>query len=386
MDYEHASVARVVLQNLSKTFPGPKGQAVRAIKEIDLTIEDKELLVLGGPSGCGKTTTLRLIAGLDEPTSGNILLDDQVVNAVPPERRDIAMVFQNYALYPHMTVAENIAFGLKLRKFSGPEIERRTRETADLLGLIGLLGRKPDELSGGERQRVALGRALARRPKILLLDEPLSGLDTRLREQMRREIARLQKELGQTMLYVTHDQFEAMTLGKRIGVMKEGVLEQVGAPRQVYKQPHNQFVAGFLGSPPMNLFRGNIVQKGENLFFEEQAPEPAARSGNALARLYLRLHPQQTDKVQGRSGREIVLGLRPEHVQPAAAQADREVEVIVERIEQACPEAYLYLNSAAHTFAMRLADSDGLEANQRIGVVFDMSRAVFFDPETQRAL
>src|SRR2546423_5776380 len=245
---------RLVVENLSKVFGGARGESVCAVNCLNLTADDGELLVLVGPSGCGKSTTLRMIAGLEEVSQGTISLDGQVLNAVPPKDRDIAMVFQNHALYPHMTVFENIAFRLKLRKVAKSQIEHRVRETAEILGLMPHLNSKPDTLSGGERQRVALGRAMVRKPKLFLLDEPLSNLDGPLRAQMRAEIARLHARLGATMIYVTHDQVEAMTMGQRIAVMKEGVIQQVADPLTLYNSPGNLFVATFIGSPPMNLF------------------------------------------------------------------------------------------------------------------------------------
>src|SRR5262245_54027493 len=261
-------MARLSIENLSRTFTVGRDEKVHAIQGVSLNIGEKELMTLVGPSGSGKTTLLRLIAGLEEPDSGTITLGGTILNPVPPKDRDIAMVFQNYALYPHMTVYENLAFGLKLRKVARAEIERRVREAAEMLGLIELLQRYPDALSGGQRQRVALGRALVRKSKIVLLDEPLSGLDARLRAQMRRELIQLQKQLGWTMLYVTHDQTEAMSLGNRIAVLHHGQIQQVATPRDLYLQPCNSFVAEFFGTPPMNFFAGTIVETTEGLFFQ----------------------------------------------------------------------------------------------------------------------
>ena len=243
-------MARVVIENVSKIFHGPKGEEVCAVHNVNLTVEDKELLVLVGPSGCGKTTTLRMIAGLEDISEGTISIDGEVMNAVPPKDRDIAMVFQNYALYPHMTVFENMAFGLKLRKFPKAEIEQRVKQTAEILGLNSCLARKPNEISGGQRQRVAVGRAIVRKPKLFLFDEPLSNLDAPLRIQMRKEIATLHSRLETTMIYVTHDQAEAMTLGDRIAVMKDGAIQQVADPLTIYDSPISVFVAEFIGSPP----------------------------------------------------------------------------------------------------------------------------------------
>src|SRR5437660_1156854 len=269
-------MARVVLEGLTKVFGGSGGGQIRAVDHATLALEEKELLVLVGPSGCGKTTMLRLIAGLETPTSGKVVIDGEVLNEVPPGDRDLAMVFQNYALYPHMTVHENMAFGLRLRKVARAEIEKRVAMMAERLELMDCLHRQPEELSGGQRQRVALGRALVRRPKVLLLDEPLSGLDLRLREQMRGEIARLHRELELTMLYVTHDQSEAMCLGQRIAVMKEGAIQQVASPTDLYQHPENHFVAGFFGSPAMNFFHGTVAANGAGLILQEQGASDRA--------------------------------------------------------------------------------------------------------------
>src|SRR5271154_1544580 len=264
-------MAQVLLENLSKVFPEKGGPGVAAVKRINLQIEDREFMVLVGPSGCGKSTTLRMIAGLEEITSGTISIGGRLVNDVLPKDRDIAMVFQNYALYPHMTVYENMAFGLKLRKLPKAEIEARVNETAAMLGLESLLKRRPKALSGGQRQRVALGRAIVRKPKVFLFDEPLSNLDAKMRVSTRTEISKLHGRLGATMIYVTHDQVEAMTMGDRICVMKDGHVMQVAAPLEIYNHPANLFVAGFIGSPPMNFFKGTIARNGGRLTFVETA-------------------------------------------------------------------------------------------------------------------
>lgn len=259
-------MAEVILKNVSKIYD----DKTKAVDNVNITIADKEFVVLVGPSGCGKTTTLRMIAGLEEISEGEILIDGKIINNLPPKARDIAMVFQNYALYPHMTVYENIAFGLKLKKFSKSEIERRVKEAAIILGLENLLNRKPKALSGGQRQRVAVGRAIVRNPKVFLFDEPLSNLDAKLRVQMRSEISRLHKELSATMIYVTHDQVEAMTMGDRIVVMKDGKVQQIDTPLNLYNNPANKFVAGFIGSPSMNFIDGKIVDTGRILFQSKQ--------------------------------------------------------------------------------------------------------------------
>jgi multiple sugar transport system ATP-binding protein len=375
-------MARVVLEHLTKVFKGPRGESVRAVDKVSLTVEDKELLVLVGPSGCGKTTTLRLIAGLEEPTEGRISIDGQVVNGVPPRDRDIAMVFQNYALYPHMSAYENMAFGLKLRKFPRAEIEGRVREAADILGLTACLDRKPESLSGGERQRVALGRAMVRQPRVFLFDEPLSNLDTALRLQMRAEISRLHRQLAATMIYVTHDQDEALTLGDRIAVMKEGVIQQVADPMKLYRSPANLFVAGFIGSPPMNFFRGTVVSKGNALFFREQTP-----SGSALPNpITLPLEAANATSLRCYLEKPIMLGLRPEDIvlrqNAPEAPPDRTIEAIADVVQPMGSETHIYLTTAGHSFVARLPASATVQAGQTLSLVFEMARAHLFDPVT----
>jgi multiple sugar transport system ATP-binding protein len=288
-------MAQVVLENVSKVYPGN----VKAVDRVSLHIRDQEFVVLVGPSGCGKSTTLRMVAGLEEISSGTIRIGDRVVNDVPPKDRDIAMVFQNYALYPHMTVYKNMAFGLKLRGVPKAEIDQKVREAARLLGIEALLDRKPKALSGGQRQRVAVGRAIVRTPKAFLFDEPLSNLDAKLRVEMRGELKRLHRRLATTTIYVTHDQEEAMTLGDRVVVMKDGIVQQAAAPLTIYDYPANRFVAGFVGTPPMNFLPGRIVADGGALYFCE---------GTTRLRLPERLHRC----LVGREGTEMVLGIRPE--------------------------------------------------------------------------
>src|SRR5512136_2209982 len=261
-------MARVVLENIGKNFG-----SVEAVKDFNLTIEDKEFAILVGPSGCGKSTALRMVAGLEEPTTGTIYIGDRAVNDFPPKDRDIAMVFQEYALYPHMSVYKNMAFGLKLRKFPKSEIDQRVREASEILGIQEFLDRKPKQLSGGQRQRVAVGRAIVRKPAVFLFDEPLSNLDAKLRVQMRAEIKRLQQQLKTTTLYVTHDQVEAMTMGSKIVVMKDGLIQQIGAPLEIYNRPANLFVAGFIGSPVMNFIPCRILSKGGRLWIDAEAFE-----------------------------------------------------------------------------------------------------------------
>src|SRR5437867_6459994 len=294
-------MAQVVLKDLNKKY-----DEVHAVKDVNLTIRDKEFMVLVGPSGCGKSTTLRMVAGLEEITAGEIAIGDRVVNDLPPKDRDIAMVFQNYALYPHMTVYDNMAFGLKMRKFPKSEIQKRVQDAAEILGIHELLRRKPRQLSGGQRQRVAVGRAIVRHPKVFLFDEPLSNLDAKLRVQMRVELKRLHDRLETTAIYVTHDQVEAMTLGDRVVVMKDGVVQQVGEPLALYERPANRFVAGFIGSPAMNFIAITLEWTEHALW--------AHASG-----LRVRVPPAKTETLRQHVGKRVILGLRPEALHPAGS-------------------------------------------------------------------
>src|ERR671925_1546306 len=289
-------MASVTLQDLTKRF-----DKVTAVDRINLEIPDKEFVVFVGPSGCGKTTTLRMIAGLEEASEGTIMIGDRIVNDIPPKDRNIAMVFQNYALYPHMNVYKNMAFGLKLRRTPKPEIERRVREAARILGIVELLDRKPRQLSGGQRQRVAVGRAIVRQPEVFLFDEPLSNLDAKLRVNMRAELIKLHERLDATMIYVTHDQVEAMTMGDRIVVMRNGFIQQVGPPMEVYNQPQNQFVAGFIGSPPMNFLDAHLVSDNGGLAVDLQG-------------MRLPLPPQQAKSAEAYANKKVVFGIRPEDI------------------------------------------------------------------------
>jgi multiple sugar transport system ATP-binding protein len=302
-------VSSVSLINVQKTFPG----GIRAVDAVSLDVRDREFLVLVGPSGCGKSTLLRMIAGLEEPTAGEICIGERAVYAVPPKDRDVAMVFQNYALYPHMSVFDNMAFGLKMRKLPKSEIRQQVDEAAGILGIAELMSRKPGELSGGQRQRVALGRAIVRNPAVFLFDEPLSNLDALLRVEMRQELSRLHRKLQTTMIYVTHDQVEAMTLGERIVVMRDGVVQQVGQPLDVYDRPANRFVAGFLGTPPMNFLEGTVQKSEAGLEFvgggEDGSPT-------------LFLPDSPASRVANRAGERLTLGVRPEHVRLASGDED----------------------------------------------------------------
>jgi multiple sugar transport system ATP-binding protein len=307
-------VAKVVLENVCKIYPG----GFKAVDNANLEIQDQEFVVLVGPSGCGKSTVLRMVAGLEEISSGNIYIDARRVNDVPPKDRDIAMVFQNYALYPHMTAYKNMAFGLMLRKYPKAEIDQRVREAAQVLGITDeQLQRKPKALSGGQRQRVAVGRAIVRKPKAFLFDEPLSNLDAKMRVQMRAEINKLHSRLQSTMIYVTHDQVEAMTMGDRIVVMKDGVIQQVDEPIPLYDHPHNLFVAGFIGSPPMNFIKGVIEQRQNALWFVEKAA-----GGSKNGALAIRIDEPQAGKVAGWVGKPVVFGLRPEDINGRSCRTD----------------------------------------------------------------
>jgi multiple sugar transport system ATP-binding protein len=375
-------MAKVVIENLLKTFPEKSGPGVRAVNGINLTVEDREFMVLVGPSGCGKSTTLRMIAGLEEISGGTIAIDGRIVNRVLPKDRDIAMVFQNYALYPHMSVYDNMAFGLKLRGIPKPEIAARVHEAAGLLGLESYLGRKPRALSGGQRQRVAVGRAIVRKPKVFLFDEPLSNLDAKMRVSTRAEISKLHARLGATMIYVTHDQVEAMTMGDRICVMKDGDIMQVAEPLTLYHNPENLFVASFIGSPPMNLFKGTVEAHNGRLAFVEVSNDGAALRlalGDALSR-----------KAAAHTGRPLVFGIRPEDVtdlgSAGEAGPERTAEVQIDVVEPMGAETYLYLDTGANSFVARVRAAGRFDPNHRLKVSFDVEKAHLFDADTQQVL
>ncbi len=361
-------MAGVRLERLTKRYaPG----ASPAVSDLSLEAGEGELLVLVGPSGCGKSTVLRMIAGLEEATAGEIRIGDARVNETPPRDRDIAMVFQNYALYPHLSVFENLAFGLRRRKVAAAEIERRVREAAHSLGLERYLDRRPRALSGGERQRVALGRAMVREPRVFLFDEPLSNLDAQLRVQMRAEIKRLHQRVRATMIYVTHDQVEAMTLGDRIAVMNFGVLQQVADPFQIYRHPANRFVAEFLGSPPINVFRAQV-----------SASAPALET-NGLA---IALPEAVYQRLGAQKGKAVDVGVRPEHVriEPGAAGAALSAEVEV--VEPLGGEALLHWKSALGPLVSRADDAEVPAVGARVDLHIDWEAAHFFDAESQRTI
>ena len=365
----------VKIKNLVKTYANEHGHATfQAVKGIDLEIKDGEFMVLVGPSGCGKTTTLRMIAGLESITSGTIEIGGQVVNEIEPKDRGIAMVFQNYALYPHMTVFENMAFGLKLAKKSKDEIREAVTRAAKALDLDQLLHRKPQALSGGQRQRVALGRAIVRNPKVFLFDEPLSNLDAKMRVQMRSEISRLHVQLKTTMIYVTHDQVEAMTMGDRICVMRDGVIMQVADPLTLYRQPQNVFVAGFIGSPPMNLLHGTVERRGNGLAFVEE---------NDSGALTIPLPGRFEKTAQSQLGRKTILGVRPEHLSPTGGDAAQKLEpMAVELAEPLGAETILYLKSGAGQIVARHIGEQHYQPGQTVALHLNMEKVHLFDAET----
>ncbi len=372
-------MAKVVLENINKAYPG----GFQAVANANLEIKDQEFIVLVGPSGCGKSTTLRMVAGLEEISSGKISIDGRVVNDVPPKDRDIAMVFQNYALYPHMSVYKNMAFGLMLRKYPKTEIDQRVREAATILGITDeQLERKPKALSGGQRQRVAVGRAIVRKPKAFLFDEPLSNLDAKMRVQMRVEISKLHDRLQSTMIYVTHDQVEAMTMGDRIVVMKDGLIQQVDAPIALYDNPQNMFVAGFIGSPPMNFFTGRLEQRQGALWFIEKNP-----TGTPLT---LKLTEPHAAKLTGHLGQEVVFGSRPEDINDKAfvAQPDphQSCTATVEVVEPMGAEIFLTLSTGAHPFTARLDSHEHAKVGARLDMLFDLKKAHFFDAQTKAVI
>jgi multiple sugar transport system ATP-binding protein len=378
-------MARVVVQNVSKIFTGKKREEIYAVREVSLTAEDKEFLVLVGPSGCGKSTLLRMIAGLEEIDHGTIQIGDVVVNQVDPKDRDVAMVFQNYALYPHMTVYENMAFGLKLRKFPRAEIEQRVRDAAEILGLTALFERLPKALSGGQRQRVAVGRAIVRKPKVFLFDEPLSNLDAQMRVQMRTELSKLHERLQTTMIYVTHDQTEAMTLGDRIAVLKEGRVQQVADPVSLYQRPENVFVGGFIGSPAMSFLDGKLTESAGRCVFQV-----GAASGSQVA-AEIALSAAQAGSLQPYQGRSLVLGIRPEDLIPEPAGSNalnngREVSGMVELVEPVGSETYVYLKIGTQTAIARAEPAFQARINELVRLRVRVDGVRFFDTGTRKAV
>jgi multiple sugar transport system ATP-binding protein len=363
-------MAQVLLKDLNKKY-----DEVHAVKDVNLHIRDKEFIVLVGPSGCGKSTTLRMVAGLEEITGGEIVIGDRVVNDLPPKDRDIAMVFQNYALYPHMTVYDNMAFGLKMRKFPKAEIAKRVHDAAEILGIQELLKRKPRQLSGGQRQRVAVGRAIVRHPQVFLFDEPLSNLDAKLRVQMRVELKRLHDRLETTAIYVTHDQVEAMTLGDRVVVMKDGWIQQVGEPLELYGNPANRFVAGFIGSPAMNFADVTITEAGGALVAEA----PGFR---------IQVPPAQNARLKPYKGQRATLGIRPEdlHVAGGADAAAHTFDALVDVVEPLGSEILLDVKAGASTLVARVEPTVRAKVHEHVKLAMNPERLHFFDTKTEQAI
>jgi multiple sugar transport system ATP-binding protein len=364
-------MATVELKNISKVYEG----GARAVNNVNLTVHDREFVVLVGPSGCGKTTTLRMIAGLEEISGGELTIDGKLVNDIPPKDRDIAMVFQNYALYPHMSVYNNMAFSLKIRKLPREEIDRRVKEAAKILDIDELLDRKPKALSGGQRQRVAVGRAIVRQPKVFLFDEPLSNLDAKLRVQMRAEISALHNRLQATMIYVTHDQVEAMTMGDRIVVMKDGLIQQIGDPLHLYNHPDNLFVAGFIGSPPMNFFTTTIAEE----------------SGRALARdeggFGIEVPAAGAERLKPWKGKSVIFGIRPEDIVLAEKEEPgRTFQARIQVVEPLGSEIHLYAKTAAQSLIARVPPHHGFKVGEEVNFSPNPDKVIFFDPETGKAI
>jgi multiple sugar transport system ATP-binding protein len=365
-------LASVELINVKKIY----NKKILAVDSVSILIQDKEFVVLVGPSGCGKSTILRMIAGLEEISNGEIRIDGKVVNEVPPKDRDIAMVFQNYALYPHMTVYENMAFGLKLRKFPKSEIDTRVQEAAEILGIGHFLTRKPKELSGGQRQRVAVGRAIVRKPKVFLFDEPLSNLDAKLRVQMRTEISKLHSRLGATMIYVTHDQVEAMTMGDRIVVLRDGLVQQIDTPLNLYNMPANKFVAGFIGSPAMNFISGSIVRDKGYWFKNEN--------------LKLKISPSFSAKIKHIVDQKVILGIRPEDIEPwnekNGSSSITKAVCKVEVIEPMGNEVFLYLSIGSDSIVARMNPEVKPAINSNYPIGFMMNKVHFFQVDTEETV
>lgn len=365
-------MASVNFDHVSKKFGD-----VTAVNDLNIEIKDKEFLVLVGPSGCGKTTALRCLAGLEEITAGDIKIGDRVVNDVAPKDRDIAMVFQSYALYPHMSVYENMAFGLRLRKTPKADIDRRVKEAADILGIRDYLDRKPKQLSGGQRQRVALGRAIVREPKVFLMDEPLSNLDAKLRVQTRAEISKLHQRLETTFIYVTHDQVEAMTMGTRIAVMRDGILQQLDTPQRLYDYPANTFVAGFIGSPSMNFFDTTVAGSREDMVLDTGS-------------FKIPLKGAQRDKLASYMGRTVVMGIRPEDIHdrdfaPSAFNG-APVQAQVDVMEPMGAEIYLYLMSGKSSYVARVDPRSQARPGNSLQVMMNLDRVHIFDKENEKAI
>lgn len=371
-------MAKVTLKNVYKKYEPGRG-GITAVSDFNLVVEDMEFLVLLGPSGCGKTTTLRMIAGLEDITAGEIYIGDKLVNEVHPKDRDIAMVFQNYALYPHMTIFDNMAFGLKLRKMPKAEIRTKVHSAAKILEIEHLLDRKPKALSGGQRQRVALGRAIVREPKVFLMDEPLSNLDAKLRGQMRVELTKLHQRLKTTFIYVTHDQVEAMTMGTRIVVMRAGFIQQIDPPQIMYDNPNNMYVAGFIGTPQMNFIHGTLIEKNNEVWID-------------MSGTLIKFSEKRAKNVLGKGydGKEIILGIRPEHFHDEQMYLDQMpdtlIEVKIDVVEMMGPEALLYFSFAKSNIIARVSPATKARPGTTIKIAIDTVRIHIFDKETEKAI
>ncbi len=378
-------MAGLSFKHIYKKYPG----GVTAVSDFCLEVKDKEFIIFVGPSGCGKSTTLRMIAGLEEITEGELFIGDKLVNDIAPKDRDIAMVFQNYALYPHMTVFDNMAFGLKLRKVPKEEIKRKVEQAAKILDITHLLDRRPKQLSGGQKQRVALGRAIVRNPKVFLLDEPLSNLDAKLRATMRTELTKIHKRLGTTFIYVTHDQVEAMTMATRIVVMKDGVIQQVDTPQNLYDYPVNLFVAGFIGTPQMNFIDAKLVDKGGDVYVE-WATEETKEQKSIVASIKLPAEKANAPELKDYIGKEVVIGIRPEclHDEPSYIQSmpDSVVEASVDVTELMGAEIYLYVTCAEQNMIARVSPRSTTRSGDTVKIAIDASRIHIFDKDTEKCI
>ncbi|MBO6049143.1 MAG: sn-glycerol-3-phosphate ABC transporter ATP-binding protein UgpC [Spirochaetales bacterium] len=363
-------MAEVLLKHICKVYDG----GVKAVNDVNIEILDKEFVVLVGPSGCGKSTTLRMVAGLEDISSGELYIDGKLVNDVPPKDRDIAMVFQNYALYPHMTVYDNMAFGLKIRKFPKEEIDARVREAAKILDIEELLDRKPKALSGGQRQRVAVGRAIVRKPKVFLFDEPLSNLDAKLRVQMRAEISGLHHRLQATMIYVTHDQVEALTMADKIVVMKLGVIQQIGGPLELYNNPDNKFVAGFIGSPPMNFMTCTVMVEDDDVYIHE-------------GDFRIKVTPAQAKLLKPYAGKQVTFGIRPEDVTYEKKSKDGEtIDGTVSVVEPLGSETHVFVATSKNQITGKIDPNVVVKVGEKISLAPNMAKAKFFDIQTELAI
>ena len=364
-------MANLTFKSIGKVYAG----GVRSVSNFNLSIENEEFIIIVGPSGCGKSTVLRMIAGLEEISEGELYIDDVLVNDVEPKDRDIAMVFQNYALYPHMNIYDNMAFGLKIRKTPKKEIESRVKKAAAILGIEDFLQRKPKALSGGQRQRVALGRAIVRNPKVFLMDEPLSNLDAKLRVQTRSEIVKLHKRLKTTFIYVTHDQTEAMTMGDKIVVMKDGVIQQFASPQEIYDFPINMFVAGFIGSPQMNFIEGTLVENGQSLLFQQDGNE-LTLDADVCERL----------REKGYAGRSVFMGMRPEDVRIHGEMMENGLRGTVEVVENMGSEKFLYINTGNENISAKVGRETMVKHGDDVSIQFNLQKVHFFDKESEKRI